>query len=59
MLLTQFMAALLFDVAPRDPLVFGLVATALILVALAATLIPARRATAVDPVAALGTAGHC
>ena len=57
-LLTQFMAAMLFNVAPRDPLVFGLVAVVLGLVALAATLIPARRAMAVNPIAALRHDGH-
>jgi putative ABC transport system permease protein len=44
-LLTQFMASMLFNVAPRDPLTFALVAAVLSLVAVAATAIPARRAT--------------
>jgi putative ABC transport system permease protein len=57
-LLTRFMAAMLFNVAPRDPLVFGLVAAVLSLVALAATLIPARRAMTVDPIAALRNDGQ-
>jgi putative ABC transport system permease protein len=42
-LLTQFMASMLFNVAPRDPATFALVAAILSAVAIAATLIPARR----------------
>ena len=57
-LLTRFMAAMLFNVAPRDPLVFGVVAAVLSLVALAATLIPARRAMTVNPIAALRNDGQ-
>lgn len=53
LLLTQFMAALLFNVAPRDPLTFAVVAGVLALVAVAATLIPARRAMATNPTEAL------
>jgi putative ABC transport system permease protein len=52
-LLTQFMAALLFNVAPRDPATFLAVAGVLAAVALAATLIPARRAMRVNPVEVL------
>jgi putative ABC transport system permease protein len=51
--LTRFMASMLFNVAPRDPITFGLVAGLLALVAIAATLIPARRAMNVDPSTAL------
>jgi len=53
LLLTRFMAAMLFNVAPRDPLTFAVVAGALTLVAMAATLIPARRAMATNPTEAL------
>ncbi len=53
LLLTQLMASLLFNVTPRDPLTFALVAGLLSLVALAATLIPAWRTTAINPIAAL------
>ena len=47
--LTRYMASLLFNVAPRDPITFALVAGVLALVAIAATLIPARRAMRVNP----------
>jgi ABC-type lipoprotein release transport system permease subunit len=43
------MASMLFNVAPNDPITFGLVAGVLAIVAIAATLIPARRAMAVNP----------
>ena len=51
--LTRFMASMLFNVAPRDPLTFALVAGVLGAVAIAATLIPARRAMTVNPIVAL------
>ena len=49
----RWMADLLFDVSPRDPLVLALVAGGALLAALAASVAPARRATRVDPVVAL------
>ena len=49
----QIMGSLLFDVKPTDPLTFALVAFATIAVAVAASLIPALRAAAVDLVGAL------
>ena len=52
-LLTRFMQGVLFDVAPSDPSTFVLVAVALFGVAAAASYIPARRATRVDPASAL------
>jgi predicted permease len=51
--LTRFMKTLLFAVEPTDPTVFGSIALLLLLVALLACWIPARRATKVDPLIAL------
>jgi putative ABC transport system permease protein len=53
MMLTRFLAALLFEVKPTDPVVLAAAATLLIGVAAAATWMPARRAAAIDPVRAL------
>jgi len=52
-LLTRFLTGLLFEVKPTDPLTYGVVASLLALVAAVACLIPARRATKVDPLVAL------
>lgn len=51
--LTRVMASLLFGVSATDPVTFLLVSTLLAAVALFACFIPARRATRVDPAAAL------
>ena len=50
---TRVMAGLLYDVSPLDPLVFAAVASLLAAAGFLASLIPARRATRVDPVVAL------
>jgi putative ABC transport system permease protein len=47
------MASLLFQVSPRDPLAFIAAGAVLLLVSAAACLVPARRATRVDPTEAL------
>ena len=53
MVLTRAMASLLFGVTSTDAVTFSSVAVILGLVAFAATVIPARRATNVDPIVAL------
>ena len=51
--LTRYLSALLFGVAPLDPLVLGGAAVTLIAVALTACYLPARRAMRIDPLGAL------
>jgi ABC-type antimicrobial peptide transport system permease subunit len=50
---TRVLKSLLYNVSPEDPLSFVLTALLLALVCLAASYIPARRATRVDPLIAL------
>jgi ABC-type antimicrobial peptide transport system permease subunit len=51
--LTRVMKSLLFGVSPTDPTTFAAVGLLFIVVALAASYLPARRATKIDPMAAL------
>jgi len=51
--LTRFLSFLLIGIAPTDPLTYGLVSATLVAAALAASIIPARKALKVEPSDAL------
>jgi ABC-type lipoprotein release transport system permease subunit len=51
--LTRFLKSVLYEVTATDPVTFGAMALLLSAVALAACLVPARRAARVDPAVAL------
>jgi len=53
--LTRLFSALLYGIAPGDPLTFAAVAILLLALALAAAWLPARRAARTDPIRALRT----
>jgi putative ABC transport system permease protein len=53
LLLTRLIRSLLFDVSPTDPVTFTCVALLLLIVAIAACYIPARRAAKADPMSVL------
>jgi predicted permease len=51
--LSRFLKELLFEVSPRDPVAFGATAALVAVVSLAAALLPAWRASRIDPARAL------
>jgi putative ABC transport system permease protein len=54
---TRVLSTLLFDIKPNDPATFAGVAALLVVVAIVAGLVPARRASRVDPLVALRASG--
>jgi putative ABC transport system permease protein len=50
---TRLLTARLYEIGPLDPVVYASVTGLLVLTAIAASVVPARRAAAVDPVIAL------
>jgi putative ABC transport system permease protein len=51
--LTRYLASLLFSVKPHDPVTLGLVSAVMLATAAVASYVPARRASQLDPMAAL------
>jgi predicted permease len=50
---SRWMSSLLFEVSPTDPVTFGVVVLLVVVVAVVATWIPARRAMRIDPLASM------
>jgi ABC-type antimicrobial peptide transport system permease subunit len=50
---TRILATLLFEIKPNDPMTLAFAAVLVLVVTLAASYLPARRATRVDPLVAL------
>jgi predicted permease len=57
--LTGLLSGQLFEVEPRDPLTFLGVSLVLALVSVAVSLVPARKAVAIDPIATIRMEGDC
>jgi putative ABC transport system permease protein len=53
LMLARALKSLIFDVSPADPLTFTAIGFAVVLVALLACYLPARKATRADPMIAL------
>lgn len=51
--LTRYVRSMIFGIEPNDPLSIAIAVAAMVIVAIAATSIPARRASRVDPIIAL------
>ena len=51
--MTRWLRGLLFETRPNDPVTMGSVGAVLLLAALVACYLPARRASRIDPVTAL------
>jgi predicted permease len=51
--LTRFVSSMIFGITPNDPLSIALAVATMVLVAIVATSVPARRASRVDPIIAL------
>jgi predicted permease len=57
--LAGLLSGQLFEVRPHDPLTFLGVSLVLVLVSVAVSLVPARKALAIDPIATIGMEGDC
>jgi ABC-type antimicrobial peptide transport system permease subunit len=53
LVVTRSLGGLLYETSPTDPLTFGVVTTLVTLLAVVAAWVPARRATRIDPAAAV------